>query len=91
MTILQELFYGNIFSHNDTFDRDSEYGKAIQLIDCNETKLLALLDDTQKSLFTDFREAQVTLNNITAEESFIQGFKMGALIMLEVFEKERGI
>lgn len=91
MSILQELFYGNIFPHNDTFERDSEYASAIQLIDCSETKLLALLNDTDKSLFIDFRDAQLTLNNITAEENFIQGFKMGALIILEVFEKQRGI
>lgn len=91
MSILQELFYGNVFSHNDTFDRNSEYGKTIQLIDDKEAKLLALLNDTEKSLLIEFCDAQVTLNNITAEENFIQGFKMGALIMFEVFERQRGI
>jgi len=91
MSILKELFYGNVFPHNDTFDRNSEYGKAIQLIDCIEAKLLALLNDTEKSLLIDFCDAQLTLNNITAEENFIKGFKMGALIIFEVFEKQRGI
>jgi len=87
MSILQEIFYGNIFPHNDTFERDSEYGRAIQLIDCIEAKLLALLNDTEKSLLIEFCDAQLTLNNITAEENFIQGFKMGTFIILEVFEK----
>ncbi|MEN6327550.1 MAG: DUF6809 family protein [Syntrophomonas sp.] len=90
MTILQELFYGNIFPNNGTFDRNSEYGRVIQLIDGNEAKLLALLN-TEKSLFIDFCNAQLTLNNITAEENFIQGFKTGALIIFEVFERRRGI
>jgi len=91
MTILQELFYGNIFSQNGTFERDSEYRRAIQLIDHNEAKLLALLNDTEKSLLIDFCDAQLTLNNITAEKNFIQGFKIGAQIIFEVLEKQRGI
>lgn len=90
MTVLQELFYGSILPNSGTFDRTSEYGKAIHLIDCNEAKLLALLKDTEKSVFIDFRDAQLKLNSITAEENFIQGFKMGALIIFEVFEKQRG-
>ena len=91
MTILQELFYGNIIPHKGTFEINSDYGRAIQLIDCYEAKLLALLNNTEKNILIEFCDAQLTLNNITAGENFIQGFKIGAQIIFEVLEKQRGI
>jgi hypothetical protein len=84
MTILQDLFYGNIAPHAGRFDSHSEYGKAMQVIADNEAKLLILLKDTEKNLFVGFRDAQSELNAITAEEKFIQGFRLGALMMLDI-------
>jgi hypothetical protein len=84
MTILKDLFYSNIDLNIGSFDKDSEYGKAMQTIADNEEKLLVLLNGTEKGLFLDFTNAQSSLNNVTAEENFIHGFRLGALIMIEV-------
>ena len=89
MTILQELFYGNIVPNDDGFDYNSGYGRAMRVIADNEEKLLMLLKDVERRLFVNFRDAQSTLNSITAEEKFIQGFKMGALIMIEVLKSQK--
>ena len=84
MSVLQELFYGNIIPNAGGFDKNSEYGKAMKQIEENEEKLLALLKDTEKRLFIEFANAQSRLNGITAEEKFIEGFKLGMLMMAEV-------
>jgi len=84
MTILQDLFYGNIAPNAGRLERNSQYAKAMQVIADSEEKLLALLKDAERNLFIDFSDAQSTLNGITVEEKFIQGFKLGALIMIEV-------
>jgi hypothetical protein len=91
MTILQELFYGNINPNDGGFNSNSEYGKAMRMIADNEEKLLALLKDTEKNLFVGFRDAQFMLNGITVEEKFIQGFKIGMLVMIEVMESQKGV
>ena len=87
MTILQDLFYGNIDPNTGNFNRDSAYGKAMQAIAENQERLLVLLNDMGKDLLIDFCNAQSKLNSITAEENFIQGFKLGALIMMELTDK----
>lgn len=84
MTILQDLFYGNVAPDTGSFDQDSEYGKAMQTIADHEEKLLVLLNGTEKGLFLGFTNAQSLINSVTAEENFIHGFKLGALIMIEV-------
>ncbi len=91
MTILQDLFYGNIDPNTGSFDKDSEYGKAMRTIADNEEKLLVLLNGTEKNLFLDFTNAQSSINGITAEEKFIHGFKLGALIMIEVMGSRKGV
>ena len=91
MTILQDLFYGNILPNTDRFDESSVYAKTIQTIDDNEEKLLSLLKDREKKLFIDFCDAYSSLNGFTAEKKFILGFRLGALMMLEIigYKKER--
>ena len=89
MSILKELFYGNITPNEGYFDCHSEYGKAMRVIADNERKLLALLKDAEKNLFVGFRNAKSALNSITAEEKFVQGFKMGALMMIEVIRSQK--
>lgn len=90
MPILRDLFYGNVGPKN-TFDRDSEYGQAFKKVADNEETLLTLLPDTQKDLLLRLCEAQSALNGMTAEEHFIQGFQLGALLMMEILESQREI
>lgn len=56
----------------------------MQAVTENEEKLLALLNHTETKLFVVFSDAQSKLNSITAEENFIQGFKLGALIIMKI-------
>jgi len=91
MTVLQDLFYGNILPNTDRFEENSAYAKTIRTISHNEEKLLALLQDRDRKRFIDFSDAFSSLNGFTAERKFVLGFKLGARMMIEVIgNREEG-
>ena len=84
MSILEELWYGNIEPAEYDISPDKKYKDMLQLISRNEDKLLATMTDAQKELFTKYadcvREYQVMAECLL----FQNGFRLGARIMLEV-------
>ncbi len=66
----------------------SAYQKAMHNISSLEEKLMAQLDEEQQKLLQDFISAQGELNYISGEERFTDGFRMGARMILEIFEKD---
>ena len=88
MRMLEELYFGNIDPNAQSFDKNSNFGKAMQVVSDTEDELLKLLDDREKQLFRDFVAAQSEINGITAVEKFIKGFKLGARIGLEITNED---
>ena len=88
--MLEELYFGNINPNDQSFIRDSSYGKAVQTMSENEDKLTELLDGKEKKLFLDLVNAQGIVNGTTAVENFINGFRLGAKIALEIMSDEDG-
>jgi len=84
-SVLEELYMGNIDPNTSYFERNSAYGKVIGRINETEDKLLKLLNESEKSMFTAFSVAQMELDSLTAIEKFSIGFKLGTLLMVEVF------
>jgi len=56
----------------------------------NEEKLIGLLEGQEKKLFLELANAQSEVNGITEVESFINGFRLGARIAIEVMNEEDG-
>ncbi len=88
--MLEELYYGNINPNEQIFIKDSQYGKAMKIISGNEEKLTGLLEGKGLDLFLDFVNAQSEVNGITAVENFINGFRIGALMMLDILSEQDG-
>ena len=86
--ILEELYFGNIDPNAQSFDRTSNFGKAMQVTVDTEEELLKLLEGREKQLFRDFVAAQSEIVGITAVEKFVKGFKLGARIGLEILSDE---
>jgi len=84
-SVLEELYTGNIDPNTSYFERNSAYGKVMGRISENEDKLLKLLNEPEKSMFMAFMGAQMELDSLTAIEKFSIGFKLGTLLMVEVF------
>jgi len=84
-SVLEELYLGNIDPNTAYFKRDSDFGRAMGRIAENEDQLLKRLHEPEKTMFAAFSDAQAEINSLTATEKFSVGFKLGALLMVEVF------
>lgn len=88
--VLEELYFGNINPNEKQFVQNSDYDKAIQIIAANEDRLTESLAGKEKSLFFDYANAQSEVTGIIAVENFIDGFRLGAKIILEVMSDTIG-
>jgi hypothetical protein len=89
-SILEELYFGNINPNSKQFIRGSDFDRAMQMLATNEEKLTKQLNGEEKLLFCEFSNAQSEINSITAIENFIDGFRLGAKIMMEIMGDENG-
>ncbi len=90
MNTLEDLYYGNINPYEKCFDRKSEYAKFAKIVTGNEEKLTAFLKalpnaDEEQHLLSQMINAQSELSQFSEIERFIEGFRLGASIMLDTF------
>lgn len=88
--MLEELYYGNINPNEKQFIRNTQFDKAMHILSENEEKLTLLLDGKEKKLFLDLVNAQSEINGITSVEGFINGFRLGARIAIEIMNEDDG-
>lgn len=88
--MLEEFYYGNLNSNERSFIKDSAYSQAVRTISENEEKLTELLEGKEKQFLLDLINAQSIADGTTAVESFIQGFRLGARIAIEIMSDEDG-
>lgn len=85
-SILEEFARGNISPEARFFKRDSHYGRMMKKLTDTEDALLASLDEKQKRLFQAFADAQTEITLSSEVSRFVYGYRLGALMALEVFE-----
>lgn len=88
--MLEELYFGNLTPSDQSFIIDSAYGRAVHTKSDNEDKLTEVLDGEEKKLLLDLVNAQSVVDGTTAVENFINGFRLGARIAIEVMSDEDG-
>ena len=83
MHILEDLWGGKVNLHEKGFPSE-QYARAMQhLANCGE-KLMGILNEEQNKLFEEYVNDQLEVSIIADCASFIDGFKLGAKIMLDV-------
>ncbi|MCL2034731.1 MAG: hypothetical protein FWG94_08375 [Oscillospiraceae bacterium] len=87
-SVLEELYYGNINPGNAFFDQNSDFGKAMKRLSAHEAALNEMLDEPAKSIFSDFLNAHMEINSLTAINKFSYGFKLGMLLAAHVFSNQ---
>ena len=90
MTILEDLFYGNINPNDKCFDKKSEYAKLLKIVIDNEEMLTVFLEklpnaEGEQKALSQMVKAQNESSEFMYYEHFAEGFRLGASIMLEVF------
>ena len=87
MSILEDLWCGNIRPSEYDVSSCMEYKKMLELICRNEEKFKATMTDEQKELFEKYTDCVREYQTITDYLIFRNGFKLGARMMLEVMEE----
>ena len=87
MSILEELWYGNVEPAEYDASPCEEYKELLQLISRNKEKLLVTMTDNQKDLFSRYTDCAQELQEMAEHLLFQNSFKLGARMMLEVMEE----
>ena len=86
MTILEELYHGNINpSESESLRSNPEYKNLIALTAQAQDKLIAALNDEHKKLFDNYIVNVEELSTIIEVNCFKTGFKLGARLTIEAY------
>ncbi|WP_195985993.1 DUF6809 family protein [Clostridium sp. D33t1_170424_F3] len=83
-SVLQEFYYGNLCPNEKPFHAPPAYDRAVKTLCECEDYLLAHLDETPKEYMRRYQQADSQMQSITTEETYLDGFRTGARIMLEI-------
>ena len=84
-SIIETLYYGNIAPFEKYFERSSEFAGYMKEISESEEKLLAALNEEERQVLTQLIEAESRLSCFSELEHFVEGFRLGAMFMLDTF------
>jgi len=83
---LKEFYYGNLTPADRQMMKGSEISHVAAELAKVEKLLLDTVGEDAIPLLKRYEKAQSALNSITAEASYIDGFKTGARFMLDVLD-----
>jgi len=84
-TILEALANEDLQLIKQPINHDSENTHALKKMGELRTALEAALGDAEKELFQDLKDTSDGVNLDYATDRFITGFRLGVLMMVEVF------
>ena len=85
MSILEELWYGNVHPGEINIKKHSLCKELLALMIRHQDDLLSRLNDEEKEIFEKYADAASEMYSHTNREVFISGFTLGVKIMVEVF------
>ena len=87
---LEDLYYGNITPGAQQITPNSELKRATDRVARFESQLTERLDEDGKTILAKLIESQHEIDNITALENFVLGFRLGARLMAESMDDNDG-
>ena len=88
MSIIEDLWYGNISPCERDIKRSSEYADVLKRIVQHEAELHARLNDEEKEILERFVDCSNEICSLSEREAFARGFVLGARIIIEVMNTE---
>ena len=88
MKIIEDLYYGRISTYEMSISATPEYQKLKALADRNEDLLRQTLSDEQKELLDKLIETVTDISSISERDMFINGFRLGMKLMMDVMKDE---
>ncbi len=87
---LEDFYYGNIMPNAQDMAPNSELKRATDRMARFERQLTEQLDETGQAVLAKLIESQHEIDNITALENFILGFRLGTKIVMECMDDNDG-
>lgn len=84
MQFLKEFWKGNIIPGETRYRHDELYSKSLQTMEKAEMHLKEVLSEADWKVFSQFSDASQEVSCISDRDSFIEGFRMGAKMMMDV-------
>ena len=84
--ILKEFYRSNLTPADRQMVKDSEIARAMDELTKAETALEQSLSPELLPILKHLTDAQITLNAVTAETYYLDGFKTGARFMMAVYD-----
>lgn len=83
MTVLEDLWYGNIDPHETVLNDDQRFKNLLALMGRNRDKLSATLTEQQKETLAKYDDSVNELHSIAELSAFRYGFSLGVRLMIE--------
>ena len=83
MTVMEDLWYGNLDSHETYLNGDCRFKHLLSLMGKNRDNLSDTLTEQQKVLLEKYDEAVNEMHSLAEQAAFQCGFSLGVRLMME--------
>ena len=83
MTVLKDLWYGNIDPHEAILSDERRFKSLLALMGRNRDKLSATLTEQQKATLAKYDDAVNEMHSLAEQSAFRYGFALGVRLMAE--------
>jgi len=83
MTVLEDLWYGNVNPHEAILTDSKRYKHLLSLMGRNRDELSETLNDKQQETLEKYDEAMNESHSLAEVEAFSYGFRLGVKLMIE--------
>ena len=84
MLFLEDFWKGNATPGEKRYRPNSEYSKPYRTMEHSEKYMKEHLDDEALKVFEEFVNADQEINCLSDCDNFIEGFRIGVMMMLDV-------
>lgn len=84
MLFLEEFWNGNISPGEERYHSKKEYSKPWKIMEQCEEELKTRLSKEDWEVFTKYQDAEREVSCVSDSDSFIDGFRMGAKVIMDV-------
>ena len=85
MSIIGELWYGNIAPFEQSTLGNKRFAELLKLVNQDREELVRTLMDNQKETLEKYEETVNEMYSVTEREAFSYGFRLGVRLMTEAF------
>ena len=86
MRFLEDLWRGNTSPGDARYNAKSEYSRVYNTMEQCEEHMRKVLSSEDWKVFDEFVSAEIEASCLSSYDCFVDGFRMGAKLMLDILE-----